>query len=262
MQDLGRFAMTTAANSDLPGQPVRQDQAGAPSRPAWRLVGLAFGLYILAQVASAVFVFFVALGVAAAGASAKAPDAKVLFYCFGGLGTASVFYLGALAQGPIVGGGNLRAGLGDAPISRPVMMIVLGVAVAGYGTLGALAIYRTHPDIIQSWFSLSPWSWILVAVVVIVVGPIAEELFFRGWLWTGLRSRWGALPTAALTGALWLAIHLEQGVGKPVLLLPVAVFLSAARHFGRSVRASIALHMLNNLTGELSPIVLWKAEII
>lgn len=45
-------------------------------------------------------------------------------------------------------------------------------------------------------------------VATVVAGaPVAEEMFFRGWLWVGLRRRWGAWRTGGVTGLLFLLMH-------------------------------------------------------
>jgi hypothetical protein len=51
-----------------------------------------------------------------------------------------------------------------------------------------------------------------------------------------------------VTGGILLAAHLANGLGSPLVLLPLAIILSAARHVGRSVRAPIAIHAMYNLT--------------
>ena len=40
-----------------------------------------------------------------------------------------------------------------------------------------------------------------MAVALVIGAPVAEEVFFRGWLWAGLRQSWGVLGTSAATGA-------------------------------------------------------------
>jgi hypothetical protein len=102
---------------------------------------------------------------------------------------------------------------------------------------------------------VAPWLTLLNLFVVVVLAPIGEELFFRGWLWTGLRRRWDALPTALVTATFWLVLHLDRGVATAVALLPLAIILSLARQIGNSVRASIPLHAVYNLAVDL-PLVL------
>jgi membrane protease YdiL (CAAX protease family) len=88
---------------------------------------------------------------------------------------------------------------------------------------------------------------VAVAVLVCVLAPIAEELFFRGFCFTALRRRLGMLPAAVLTGIIFGAIHL--GGTEIEFIVPLMVFgfllcLLYART--DSLLPCIALHALNN----------------
>jgi membrane protease YdiL (CAAX protease family) len=253
--------MIIGSVSDPTPPPVGPSAAPAQAMPAWRLVVLACGWYALAMVGAVVFgaIAGAVVGIVGGRSAVHAPDGKAVIGSIAQFGTALVLFGSALNRGEVIGGGNLRAGLGDAPISRPVLMIALGIAAAIYAALLDFGIYRARPDLNVS---VGAWTLVLSAVMTVAVSPIAEELFFRGWLWTGLQKHWGALSTSTLTGALWLVVHLEQGLVRPVLLLPMAVVLSAARHLGRSVRAPIALHVCYNLVAVLARIALIKTGLI
>lgn len=98
------------------------------------------------------------------------------------------------------------------------------------------------------------------ASLAILVGlvPLSEELFFRGWLWTGLRKHWGVLPVMLATTLPWLLIHMPDGLTRPLFLLPSAILFNLARHLCGGVRASIVVHVLNNLMAlGLPMLVLW-----
>jgi membrane protease YdiL (CAAX protease family) len=96
----------------------------------------------------------------------------------------------------------------------------------------------TMPDI--------PLLALLKVIELALVAPVVEELFFRGWLWSALDRVWHAVPTAVVTGGLFLLIHAPSGVGRVIILLPLTILLSVARYRCDSVRASLALHMINN----------------
>jgi membrane protease YdiL (CAAX protease family) len=86
-----------------------------------------------------------------------------------------------------------------------------------------------------------------VAVLVCVVAPIAEELFFRGFCFTALRRTLGMLPAAAATGIIFGAIHL--GGTKAEFVVPLMVFgflLCLLYVWTDSIVPCIALHALNN----------------
>jgi len=89
---------------------------------------------------------------------------------------------------------------------------------------------------------------IAAAFLVTVVAPIAEELFFRGYVFGALRNWKGMWVGAVLTGLLFGAIHL--GSAPEVLYLPLlAVFgfvLCLLYVRTRSLYPCIVLHALNN----------------
>jgi membrane protease YdiL (CAAX protease family) len=124
-------------------------------------------------------------------------------------------------------------------------------------------VYQDYRDLVYKQLAIdtsSSWRSLYQAFEIVLLAPLCEELFFRGWLWSGVQKHWGPLPTAALTSTAWIASHFS--VSKVAWLLPVAVILSVARHFGRSVRASIPLHMLNNFIVFISPRVLSAAGLL
>ena len=60
-----------------------------------------------------------------------------------------------------------------------------------------------------------PVAVLLAAVAVIAAAPLGEELFFRGLLYRGLRSRTRMLPALALSGLLFGLFHVNVGVLVP-----------------------------------------------
>ena len=86
-------------------------------------------------------------------------------------------------------------------------------------------------------FKISPWLSAYSSFSSVILSPVSEELFFRGWMWTGLRKHWGPLATALATATVWLMLHVSSfsDFSAPIWLIPVALILSLARHFGESV---------------------------
>jgi uncharacterized protein len=88
---------------------------------------------------------------------------------------------------------------------------------------------------------------VAVAVLVCVIAPIAEEMFFRGYFFSALRSWKGLWPAAILTGLVFGAIH--AGSAPVPFLVPLAVFgfvLCLLYWRTGSLYPCIALHALNN----------------
>ena len=89
---------------------------------------------------------------------------------------------------------------------------------------------------------------VLAAVLVIVVAPVCEEIFFRGFFYRALRSRFMPLAAAAIDGVVFGAIH-YTGAQTLAVLPPLAVlgfvFCMLYQYTG-SLFPTIALHAANN----------------
>jgi membrane protease YdiL (CAAX protease family) len=91
------------------------------------------------------------------------------------------------------------------------------------------------------------FSWLGLVGMAILIGllvPFVEELFFRGVLFTWLRQHWSFLPAALLTSLLFGLMH-----GEPFLIAGTAVlgFVSAwVMEKSGSLWAAVMIHALNN----------------
>lgn len=101
--------------------------------------------------------------------------------------------------------------------------------------------------------------------VIIVMAPIAEEFFFRGFFYRALRNslarplgRWrGAILGAVLTGLIFGLVHIEPGnAAKTLPIIPVLVALGVmfclVYERTGSLFSVIALHALINATAYLT----------
>jgi len=86
----------------------------------------------------------------------------------------------------------------------------------------------------------------LIMLNLVVLAPLAEELFFRGWLFTALRLRFGFIPVLLVVSALFAAFHWDRR--HMILVLPLAFALGLIREQAGSIKPTIALHAAYNLT--------------
>ena len=86
-------------------------------------------------------------------------------------------------------------------------------------------------------------SPIAALVVGVMVGPIVEELVFRGMLYRSLRTRWAVLPCWLLTTAVFLTDH-TPAAAIPVFFGSVCITLAFER--SRSLYAALLVHALYN----------------
>ena len=90
-------------------------------------------------------------------------------------------------------------------------------------------------------------------VVVVGLAPLAEEAFFRGFLYKGLRRRFSVWPAALISASFFGLVHFA-GL-KYLLIIPslivVGVVLALVYERRQSLMASVAAHAMFNLIGFL-----------
>ncbi len=76
--------------------------------------------------------------------------------------------------------------------------------------------------------------------LVAIWGPLAEEIFFRGFVLSGLASRWGFLPAAIASSLLFALAHIDPRVMVPIFV--IGLFLAWLYHKTGSIWSSFAAH--------------------
>jgi membrane protease YdiL (CAAX protease family) len=240
--------------------PVQADNATRPQTPT-RLLCLALIWVVGAVVAgiAAAFVAGLTIGVHngltlrdPARAWKLGPAAYGLI-CIGV--TDVMLLLAAWRRAKVVGRGDVMAGLGGGPIKRPRLLAALAIigAAVVFGWMVLLSAWLKPSDhmgitaLLRDTQAAGPIMQGAMVLCMVVLSPIWEELFFRGWLWTGLRQHWRPMPVMLATSLPWLMLHLTDGLVRPLFLIPAAITFSLARQYCGGVRASLTLHMLNNL---------------
>lgn len=91
---------------------------------------------------------------------------------------------------------------------------------------------------------------ILAGILAVITAPIAEETFFRGFLFIGLTKRFGFVWAAAISGFLFALAH-----GEPSTLIPftiVGMVFAWAYVAAGSLWGAIAAHLIFNLISFLA----------
>jgi membrane protease YdiL (CAAX protease family) len=88
----------------------------------------------------------------------------------------------------------------------------------------------------------------MAGVVGCIAAPIAEELFFRGLVVTGLL-KWGFLPAAAVSAGLFTLAHLD--IGSIIPFFAVGMVMAWLYYWRGCLWDSIAFHFLFNTTSFL-----------
>jgi hypothetical protein len=83
---------------------------------------------------------------------------------------------------------------------------------------------------------------------LILAAPVAEEVIFRGFFFTGLhQSRVGALGAIALPSVFWAAIHVQYGIREIGFIFLFGLALGALRWKTNSLWPPMVVHAVSNL---------------
>lgn len=140
-------------------------------------------------------------------------------------------------------------------------------AVYGLGILLDVLLGGTPPGAEAiSQIAAQPASLLVMVVMGLVVGPLAEELGWRGFALDQVQSKWSALVASLVLGLFWWLWHFplfyttgmiqnEWGIGSLTFwTFAASVFAQSIlyawvyNNTGRSILAAILLHFMSNST--------------
>ncbi len=230
-----------------PPPPERPElpEGARPRWPAW-YAGVGFLV--------ALILTLVVVGIAAAATGASTTEDNATFT------VVATFLQGVIFIGTAV----LFASFSGKPrpeqfgLRRTPFWSTVGWATLGIGCFYVLAALYTaivQPDAEQTvaqdlGANQGTLGVIAAGFMVICVGPVAEEFFFRGFFYRALRSRYSVLGAALIDGLLFGVIHWDFSTADGLLIIPPLaalgfMFCLVYERTG-SLYPVIALHALNN----------------
>ncbi len=85
-------------------------------------------------------------------------------------------------------------------------------------------------------------------LAIIVVAPIFEEIFFRGFLFQGIRySRLGPIGAVVITSLIWAAMHLQYDMFGIAVVFALGLMFGIARLKTDSIHLLMVMHSLVGL---------------
>lgn len=150
--------------------------------------------------------------------------------------------------------GRVRDALGQLGL-RPVGLKAFGIALLtliGYYIVVALfatLLVNPEQEDVASELGVNDPS-VLVAIsavlMIAVLAPLSEELFFRGMVFSGLRSRFSLWPAALISGVVFGLPHVLTGPLAAIPLTVLGVALAWLYERTGSLWPCIFIHMINN----------------
>lgn len=93
---------------------------------------------------------------------------------------------------------------------------------------------------------------IIVFISLVLIPPFVEEILFRGFLYTGLKTKWPKWLAAVVTSFIFAAAHLQFGSGAPLLWVAaidtfvLSLVLVYLREKTGGLGAPMVLHAMKN----------------
>jgi membrane protease YdiL (CAAX protease family) len=118
----------------------------------------------------------------------------------------------------------------------------------GYAALLSFFDLQMQPDIAIA-FESTRFPFLLLFGGA-VVAPLVEEIFFRGFVFAGLRGRWNWQAAAIISAGLFALAHFVPTSILPIFLL--GLIFAFLYQISGSIWPAILMHMLTNAVALIS----------
>lgn len=243
------------ASSENPSkelEPIRKNRVF--SNPLL-IVALTLVVFIISQL---IAFLIVQAGHAALGAPSSIDQSTTsqFFYILAAEGLSIGAVVGILRRAKLslqaIGWGR-RPNLKDVKWAIAGVLVFYGLLIATTALLSALipSFDAGQPQDVGFKSVITTPDKLLAFISLVILPPLGEETLMRGYLYSGLRSRWRFFPAMLLTSLLFGAAHLstgESGVlwAAGVTTFVLSVVLVYIREKTGALYAPVLVHMANN----------------
>ncbi len=137
---------------------------------------------------------------------------------------------------------NILSGITAYVFILPILAAALILSMLFLDAIG----YKPSPQPVFDIFFEEKRNGVILffTIFVSVLGPVIEELFFRGFLYSAVRKRFGIIIGVLLSGALFSALHTNIAGFLPIMIL--GILMAFLYEVTGSLIAPIAVHILHN----------------
>ncbi|MDB5568849.1 MAG: hypothetical protein JWN93_32 [Hyphomicrobiales bacterium] len=124
------------------------------------------------------------------------------------------------------------------------------LAIPAYHAFAGAVLRLFYPEYaVWMFMPRDPAALFLSLLLIAVLAPLAEELLFRGWIFTALRARLAARTAVAACTLLFALAHWDASGLYPLAVLLPGYVLTSMRERTGSVKPCVLGHGLYNFAG-------------
>jgi len=137
---------------------------------------------------------------------------------------------------------NILTGVTAYILTLPLLLVILVLSIWILNLLG----YTPPPQPVFEIFMKEGRNKVLffLAIFVSLLGPIIEEVFFRGFMYSAIRKYTGIMAAAFLSGAIFSLLHTNIVGFFPIMAL--GILLAYLYETTGSLTASMTVHIIHN----------------
>jgi membrane protease YdiL (CAAX protease family) len=110
------------------------------------------------------------------------------------------------------------------------------------------------PFMVNAYKTTSSLPILLFAIII--VAPIFEEIFFRGFLFQGIRySRLGPIGAIGITSFIWAVIHVQYDIYGITTLFALGLLLGIARLKTGSIHLLMVMHSITSVVATIEMVL-------
>jgi membrane protease YdiL (CAAX protease family) len=151
----------------------------------------------------------------------------------------------------VLHGQSILRTLRAVPQAFPAGRLILGGALLAIAVLVCSSLFPAPTKSpIENLMSKTS-SMVFLVAFGIALGPLIEEIIFRGFIFTALEDIYGATPAVPVTAVLFAGLHVTQLWGNwaaVVLIFVVGYVLTVLRKRSGSIIPSVIMHTAYNAT--------------
>ena len=141
--------------------------------------------------------------------------------------------------------GLRKAKIGTKTLPYLVLVASIGLSYIYISTVVATGAEWLQPRPLPTGYIDGILSHVAIFTLLVLLAPIAEEVFFRGFLLPVLTLRWGFLAGSGITSLLFAASHGDLGMIVPAF--GAGMLFAWLYHRTRSLWSCIIAHGIQNL---------------